>query len=989
MTSTTPRQRLFLWLVPIALCAMGFGRTEAAGTQDDYGSPAVQVAQGQGTWIIRGSKTSVELNPATLQMTIQSGGITWSTIGSSGGDLLVAASGRNLPLRLADAGKRSVSAYRTGYKTGVKISLSDFRQEGTEIDVGIDLFACIEGTQEELVCEVIAREKGAAVLECAWPPTPAADSFDATVVPFMQGMLLPKSWPKQVWLYDTMSYGRGLYMPWWGHQKGQAAMLVLIETPEDAGCRFEHPPGGPTRMQIRWVHSLGELRYPRRVRLCFFAKGNYVTMAKRYRRHVQETGHFVSLREKIARNPLVGRLVGSPVVHTSILVHIQPESQYYSKDDPAQNHQVVTFDERAAHLRGLAARGVDHAYVHLDGWGFRGYDNLHPDIIPPSPDAGGWEAMKRLADTCDELGYVFAIHDQYRDYYLDAKSYDPNLTIVDREGQRTFHSVWYGGKQSILCSRLAPGHVHKNYTWLLDHGIKVRGAYLDVFAVVPPDECYHPDHRATRADCLQYRGMCMDFIRSTGGVVSSEEPADWSVPHIDLVHHGPYPLLPDPGHGPASGIPIPLFNLVYHDALLLPWSMGKGEWGIPETDLGYLHGLANAGMPYLSPFPSDEELAKVRTMCALNQRVGLLEMTNHEFLDESLRKQRTTFADGTTVTIDLDKETFEISPALAATGNLRSRMYTRRPAADAVAWQKEVRASLSAHLKIDDLIRTKNQIALNPQRLSSETKGSYTVEELEINSTAGRRIRIIVTTPASQSGRCPAVVCIGGHGSNLYSPYSTETIAKEPERAKFENTHYRGFGTALATGGYVTISTTVSQHDVREEGRLLMGERLWDLMRCVDYLQSLPQVDASRIGCGGLSLGGEMAMWLGAMDERIAATVSAGFLTTMDHMEQDHCMCWKFDGLRELVDYADIYALTAPRPLQCQNGLQEPVSQFYVPLAREAMMEVRAIYDDMGKPENVTLDVHDEGHVIDLPALLCFMDKHLRSHLPAGAVANP
>jgi hypothetical protein len=43
----------------------------------------------------------------------------------------------------------------------------------------------------------------------------------------------------------------------------------------------------------------------------------------------------------------------------------------------------------------------------------------------------------------------------------------------------------------------------------------------------------------------------------------------------------------------------------------------------------------------------------------------------------------------------------------------------------------------------------------------------------------------------------------------------------------------------------------------------------------------------------------------------------------------------------------------------------------------------------MGKPENVTLDVHDEGHVIDLPALLCFMDKHLRSHLPAGAVANP
>ena len=116
-----------------------------------------------------------------------------------------------------------------------------------------------------------------------------------------------------------------------------------------------------------------------------------------------------------------------------------------------------------------------------------------------------------------------------------------------------FHSVWYGGKQSVLCPRLALGHVKKNYSWLLDHGIKMRGAYLDVFAVVPPDECYNPEHPATRTDCLNYRGMCLDFIRSQGGVVSSEEPADWAIPHLDLVHHGPHALDAGPrqrsGHG--------------------------------------------------------------------------------------------------------------------------------------------------------------------------------------------------------------------------------------------------------------------------------------------------------------------------------------------------------------------------------------------------------------------------------------------------------
>jgi len=66
----------------------------------------------------------------------------------------------------------------------------------------------------------------------------------------------------------------------------------------------------------------------------------------------------------------------------------------------------------------------------------------------------------------------------------------------------------------------------------------------------------------------------------------------------------------------------------------------------------------------------------------------------------------------------------------------------------------------------------------------------------------------------------------------------------------------------------------VGQHVVYEEGRMLMGEWLWDLMRCVDYLVSLDEVDQSRIGCGGLSLGGEMAMLLGGMDERIRATSS-------------------------------------------------------------------------------------------------------------------
>ena len=650
-------------LFGILLCVSCFGWAAANElAQDEWGAPKVQVQQKEGKWSIDGLKNRVELNPSDLQMTVHAGGQDWSMMPSFSGDLIVEKAGKTFALRLADAGEKLICPYQTGFKTGIKIDLGNFRHEKDEIDLQISLFVCLQGQYEELVCELVPQEKTTTILECFWPGAIADTCFDTTIVPFMQGMLLPKDWPDKVWLYDSVCYGRGLYMPWWGHQKENSAILVLIETPADAGCRFEHPPGGPTKMQLKWIHCLGKLQYPRRVRLCFFEKGNYVDMAKRYRQHVKETGHFVGLKEKIARNLLVERLIGCPVIHTGILSHIQPESRYYHKDDPAKNHQLTSFDERAQQLRQLADKGINRAYVHLDGWGFRGYDNLHPDILPPCPEAGGWQGMKDFAETCDQLGYVFAIHDQYRDYYLDAKSYDARHTILDRNGNRPYGSTWFGGKQSIICPRLALGHVKKNYLSLLEHGVKVRGAYLDVFAVVPPDECYNPEHPASRADCLKYRGMCLDFIRATGGVVSSEEPADWAIPHIDLVHHGPYALVPDPGHGPAMGIPVPLFNLVYHDAILLPWSLGKGGWGIPQNDLGLLHGLANAGLPYLSLNPGEQELKQVRTMCALHQRVGLLEMTKHEFLDKSFRKQRTTFADGTTVTIDQDNDDFEISP---------------------------------------------------------------------------------------------------------------------------------------------------------------------------------------------------------------------------------------------------------------------------------------------------------------------------------------
>ena len=298
-------------------------------------------------------------------------------------------------------------------------------------------------------------------------------------------------------------------------------------------------------------------------------------------------------------------------------------------------------------------------------------------------------------------------------------------------------------------------------------------------------------------------------------------------------------------------------------------------------------------------------------------------------------------------------------------------------ATDAAAlgvWRETARGTLFELLKMDDQVaanrhdaRGRSPVALNTAVLETDRQGSFTRHLVEIDSRPDRRIKVVLTVPLeTKPGQTPAVVCIHGHGGNRDVVYDRKSI-------------YGGFATVLAERGYVTLSTNVGQHDVQDkERRTLMGERLWDLIRVVDLAASRPEVDASRIGCGGLSLGGEMAMWLGAMDTRIAATVSSGFLTKMENLRRGHCMCWDFPGLQERYDFADIYSLISPRPLQCQNGVKERLpGGFPVDLAGETMVEIKRAYGAAGKESAAELAIHPGGHVFDVAAGVGFLDDAL------------
>ncbi|MBN1418746.1 MAG: hypothetical protein JXP34_08210 [Planctomycetes bacterium] len=634
----------------------------------DWGQPKVTVSAAGDVWTIAGLKNTLKLNAADLSVTIVSEDVTWNLVPSQADDVVAGLPGAGeCNLKLTQAGKKSAMPYETGFMSGVAIKLSGFRHADRALDLTIQLFVCMEANSEDIIFDIVPIERTVSMRRCHWPKAFVGDEVDFTVIPAMQGMLLPRDWPRKVTLWGSFCYDRCLYMPWWGHTKRGRSAMLIIETPDDAACRFAHPAGGPTTMQVQWHHSLGRFAYPRRARLAFM-RGNYVQMAKRYRDHCTTRGDFVSLEEKIARNPPVARLIGSPVAHIGALNHHQPGSMGYDEKDPTRNHRYTTFATRAMQLENVHRKGVKRLYIHLDGWGFRGYDNLHPDCLPPSEECGGWEGLRKLADTCDRLGYLFALHDQYHDYYVDAKSFQERLARREEDGKPIYIAQWAGGKQTWICPRFSPGHVKKNYEKMRQMGLDVGGAYLDVFAIIPPPECYSDEHPCTRTQTLECWGDCFDYIRTRVGVVSSEEPTSWAVKHISLVHHAPHWVDPIFGNGPAHGIPIPLFNLVYHDALITPWFMGaRGAhlFGIPKEHSSYLLGLLNGGIPYIAiEDPKEPEIEMARVMCALHRRVALLEMKDHEFIGEGYRKQRTTFADGTTVTIDPDAETFEVEPRL-------------------------------------------------------------------------------------------------------------------------------------------------------------------------------------------------------------------------------------------------------------------------------------------------------------------------------------
>jgi dienelactone hydrolase len=321
------------------------------------------------------------------------------------------------------------------------------------------------------------------------------------------------------------------------------------------------------------------------------------------------------------------------------------------------------------------------------------------------------------------------------------------------------------------------------------------------------------------------------------------------------------------------------------------------------------------------------------------------------------------------------------------------------------AWQKRARARVFEHL-----FYAPAPVAPAAQIISRADKGDHIVEYLTFQTTPDLRVPAYVLIPKNAKFPAPGIVALHDHGG-FYLWGKEKIIARDDEHEvlrAFKQQYYdgRSVATELARQGYVVIVIDMffwgerrmllkddpPVYDNREKmtkedisafnrrsqqseslvarslftaGLTWPGVILWDDIRTLDYLASRPEVDARRLGCVGLSVGGYRSFLLAALDPRIKVAVDVGWMTSFGSQISKHVMntvglTFHIIGLYRYLDLPDLAALIAPRSVMVINGSRDRL--FALEGVEAAFKKVALCYGKAGAAERQRCRMYDAPH---------------------------
>ena len=260
-----------------------------------------------------------------------------------------------------------------------------------------------------------------------------------------------------------------------------------------------------------------------------------------------------------------------------------------------------------------------------------------------------------------------------------------------------------------------------------------------------------------------------------------------------------------------------------------------------------------------------------------------------------------------------------------------------------------------------------------------------TARRVTIDVLPGVTARGILLVPRHMDTPGAAVIAQHGMGG---SP--EHVLGLDPD-----DPYYHGYARKLVAKGYVVFAHKLvsdgAQRGLLHRKALLIGKTLLGLdllkfQRVVDFLKTLPEVDADRIGMYGLSQGGLSTLYAAAADPRIKVAVCAAyfnervpkmvvsdgeyvcFLDTDEHDKFVHGHHLEFSD-------SDLASLICPRPFLVEAGKGD--SAVYWPMMLKEFAQVQEIYARLGVPERAEVDLHDLGHEINGGPSFDFLDRWL------------
>ncbi|SEI73329.1 Tat (twin-arginine translocation) pathway signal sequence [Cyclobacterium xiamenense] len=301
----------------------------------------------------------------------------------------------------------------------------------------------------------------------------------------------------------------------------------------------------------------------------------------------------------------------------------------------------------------------------------------------------------------------------------------------------------------------------------------------------------------------------------------------------------------------------------------------------------------------------------------------------------------------------------------------------------------------------------------------SHTYDGLRIEEVSWQLPYGRPTKALVLKPENAEGRLPGILAFHDHGGNKYFGWRkiTKTGKEQHPLMKSHQEHYyegMAWANEVAKRGYVVMvsdaftfaSRRVMLEDVPENQRsglndsdpenptsieaynqwagahehvmaksLFCGGTTWpgvffaEDQMALDILASRPDVDESRLGCGGLSGGGLRTVMMAGLDARIRCAVCVGFMSTWTdfllHKSFTHTWMTYVPRLPEELDFPEILGLRVPLPTLVLNDEQDQL--YTLPEMKKADAILQRIYEKVGASDRYKASYYPGPHKFDQP----------------------